>query len=1493
MARNDLPQYSGIEIAIVGMAGRFPGADDVDALWRNVRDGIESVVAFDDDTLRARGVPQATLDDPAYVRAAVPFDGADRFDAAFFGYSPREAEQLDPQQRLFLECAWHALEHAGYDAQRLSCPVGVYAGAGANLYLMRHLLPRRSLGAGIAELIGLLNGNAADALSTRVAYKLNLRGPAVTVQTACSTSLAAVHTACQALLAHECDLALAGGVWLNLLQGQGYLHQPGAILSPDGHCRAFDAAAGGTVLGSGAGLVVLKRLDEAMRDGDTIHAVIRGSAANNDGSDKVGYTAPSVGGQAEVIRAAQAIAGVPADSIGYVEAHGTGTTLGDPIEIAALTQAFRAGTARRGYCAIGSLKTNIGHLDAAAGVAGLIKTVLALRHRTLPPSLNFVTPNPAIDFVGSPFYVNTEARPWPDGDTPRRAGVSAFGMGGTNVHVVLEEAPPVTVRAADTADAHLLLLSARSEAALLAQAQSLAAHLTPDMPLADVAGTLRAGRARFGHRAAVVARDAAQAAELLAARFAPDFASGKQLAETPTVAFLFPGQGAQHVGMTRALYTREPVFREVVDACCETLVPHTGLDLRTLIWPEPGAEADAAAQLAQTAITQPALFVIEYALAKLWMHHGIRPDAMLGHSVGEYVAACLAGVFALEDALALVALRGRLMQATAPGAMLAVPLPRDELGPWLADGCDLAAVNAPDLCVLSGAAQAIARAERELSARGVAVRHLHVSHAFHSALMTPVLGEFEAALRRLTLRAPALPFISNVTGTWITAEEARSADYWVRHLRGTVRFADGLATLLAHPHRIPLEVGPGDTLSALARRHPLAGARPVLASQAHPARPELHAGQFLRCIGQLWMAGVDIGNAGAPAAWRRVPLPGYPFERESYWIAAGEPAARQTRADDGFHVPVWHRVVAPVQAHAVTPPGCTLVLGDGALAAALLRKLAEDGVPVVTVASGPGFARTGERAYTARPDAGGDLADVLRQATDECGPVARICHLWSAGSDDDARGFFSVLALAQALDAVSAAQPVAITVVTDGLEDVCGTEPLSPRKATLRGPCLALAHELPGVTCRLVDILMPASGDEVRRVAGQLHAELSGADVAGPVAPVALRGPHRWLRRYEPAPQAAVRRLRRHGVYLITGGLGGIGLVLADYLARHWQARLVLLGRTALPARDEWAQHVADAGQPAALRERLSALLALEALGAEVLTVSADVADAGQLDAALTAACDRFGVLHGVIHAAGVPGGTLMAAQDPAAAHRVLAPKLAGAENLLRALADTPPDFLLFCSSLSAIAGGLGMAAYAGANAALDALAAACHREAAYPVLSVGWDGWREAGMAAGLAWPECVGIDNQRGAEAFARIVDGPALPHTLVVSTDLDSRLRGLDVRALDAGDTATHTGTLHPRPPLSTAYAEPADELATGLAAIWSELLGIGPIGIHDNLFEIGGDSLLAIRLLGRVRAAYGVEIHPAAFLRAPTIDELALLIESRLLDEIEAADFSTVS
>jgi amino acid adenylation domain-containing protein len=880
--------------AVVGMAGRFPGADNVDELWANLRDGVESIRTFSDEELIAAGVPAERLASPHYVKAGAVLDGVDLFDADFFGFTPREAEVLDPQQRLFLECAWQALENAGYDPSRERRPVGVYAGAFMCSYAWNVVAHPE-----IVESMGPMTLQASldkDFLATRVSYKLGLRGPSVSVQTACSTSLVAVHFACQSLLLGECDLALAGGVTVRVPQQSGYTFLEGDIASPDGHCRAFDAQARGTVGGNGAAVAVLKRLEDALRDGDTIHAVVRGTAINNDGSLKVGYTAPSVEGQAEVIAAAQAAAGVPPETITYVEAHGTGTALGDPIEVAALTRAF--GTGRPRSCALGSIKTNIGHLDAAAGIAGFLKTVLALEHRQIPPSLHFREPNPRIDFAAGPFYVNAELADWESDGAPRRAGVSSFGIGGTNAHAILEEAPPRDP-SGPSRPRQLLLLSARTPAALEEATAELARSLRrPEAelpPLADIAFTLQSGRQAFAHRRALVCESVDEALAALEGPAPERLLTSHARQERRPVAFLFPGQGAQHVDMGGDLYRGEPVFRRAVDAGAELLAPRLGRDLRELLYPSEGRRDAAERELRETRHAQPALFVIEHALARLWMSWGISPAAMIGHSLGEYVAACLAGVFSFEDALALVAVRGELMQSLAAGAMLSVDLPEAELVEVIGTfpELSLAAVNGPSLGTASGPEPAIAALEALLTARGVSHRRLHTSHAFHSALMEPILGPFAEQVARMERRPPSVPCISNLTGSWLTAAEATDPGYWARHLRAPVRFGDGVARLLSEPlpagPPVLLEIGPGRTLASLVRQQAVAGAAPAaISSMRHPKDAEPDDAVLLKALGRLWLAGAEVDWRGFSAGERRrrVPLPTYPFQRRRFWIDA-------------------------------------------------------------------------------------------------------------------------------------------------------------------------------------------------------------------------------------------------------------------------------------------------------------------------------------------------------------------------------------------------------------------------------------------------------------------------------------------------------------------------------------------------------------------------------------------------------------------------------
>ncbi|MBV9788717.1 MAG: acyltransferase domain-containing protein, partial [Chloroflexi bacterium] len=1170
------------DIAIVGMAGRFPGARTLAAFWDNLKHGHDSVSLLSDDELRAEGVAEELLDDSSYIKAAMLLEDVDRFDASFFGYTPHEAALLDPQQRFFLECAWHALEDAGYTPETYDGVIGVYAGVAWNTYLLSNLTSHPDLFES-AQAFQTFITNDKDFMATRLSFKLNLKGPSVIVQTSCSTSLVATHLACQSLLDYDCDMALVGGVSVRVPQNSGYFYQEGGLPSPDGHCRAFDAQAQGTIFGSGAGIVVLKRLDEALQDGDTIHAVIKGTAINNDGAHKMSYTAPSVDGQAEVIAAAQRVAQVEADSIGYIEAHGTATALGDPIEVAALTKVFRLSTQRQQFCGIGSVKTNIGHLDAAAGVAGLIKTTLALKHRQIPPSLHYTAPNPKIDFATSPFYVNSTLSDWPTRSTPRRAGVSSFGVGGTNAHVILEEAP-VQKPAPATRAWQILPLAAKTRTALDAATANLAAHLREhaDLSLADVAYTLQIGRSPFNHRRVVISNDLATAAVAMDQRDPQQVFSGVAEADARGVAFLLPGQGAQYVGMGQELYAQEPVFRQAVDRCCALLQPQLGLDLRSVLYAAPAQHAQATAQLTETAIAQPALFVIEYALAQLWQSWGITPGALLGHSIGEYVAAAIAGVFTLDDALKLVATRGHLMQTLPPGAMLAIPRGEAEVRALLQTenirDIDLAAINGPAACVVAGPPTAIATLEERLRDQGVETRRLHTSHAFHSAMLDPILPAFRAAVQQIRLQPPQTPFISNVSGTWITPAQATDPAYWVQHLRQPVRFADGLHELLRDDARVLLEVGPGQTLSTFARKHPAQPA--VVHSLRHPHEQQSDLAVILSGLGRLWLAGVTVDWAKLHGndRRRRVSLPGYAFDRERYWIerrprgqsltAAPTLAGVGKQADpaDWFYLPSWKRTVPPALQPQLGERGPWLVfVDDGRIGSALVELLKQHGQSVISVHAGPSFEQRDETSYTVDPESADTYSELLTALREREILPQTIVHLWTllAHAADSAarpsfdalyaRGFASLLALTQALAQQPELAAVQINVVTNHIQRVAGEQVLHLENVPLLALGLVVPQEQPTLSWRTIDLELPT---QPRAMTSQLLAELT----APPATSVVYRGNQRWLPTFEPIrlDQAEPLVLRPRGTYLIVGGLAGPGYALARHLAQTVQARLIL-----------------------------------------------------------------------------------------------------------------------------------------------------------------------------------------------------------------------------------------------------------------------------------------------------------------------------------------------
>ncbi|MGB3442383.1 MAG: SDR family NAD(P)-dependent oxidoreductase [Actinophytocola sp.] len=1367
-------ELDGVEpIAIVGIAARVPGANDVHQFWRNLVDGVESVTTFTREEQLARGAQESEVDDPGWVAAAPIVDGFDQFDAGLFAMSDREAALTSPQHRLFLESCYTVLQDAGYDSARYPGAIGVYAGSGGNAYFWENIRRSAAASGSPHNAVSLATGNQPNYVATSPSYRLDLRGPSMTVATACSTSLVALHLACEALRNGECDMAIAGGVNLEHPHGIGYLGMEG-FTSPDARVRPFDAGANGTVWGSGVGTVLVKRLSDAIADGDTIRAVVLGNAINNDGGNKVGFTAPSVDGQAEAVAQAVGMAGIDPREITYVEAHGTGTAMGDPIEVSALSMVYGEGTDEREWCGIGSVKANIGHLSQSAGIISVIKAVLAIEHGIIPPSINYERPNPAIEFADTPFYVTSTLTKWDPDGLPRTAGVSSFGIGGTNAHVVLREAPATTRARREASGPQLLALSARSEAALRTALTRLADHLdatTAAGPeyLADVAHTLRIGRQEYAHRAAVVAADLPDAVTAL--RTTRRHLSGVAGPQTPRVAFLFSGQGSQYAGMGAELYDTRPVFAAAVDECAELLAPALGCDVRDLILRR---DPDAEEKLRETRFTQPALFVVEYALALLWHSMGVRPSAMVGHSIGEYVAATVAGVFTLPDALRVVAARGRLMQSVPPGAMLAVQL--DESAVDLPAGLEVATVNGPGTCVVAGRVEAVAAYAEQLKAAGVKAKELRTSHAFHSAMMEPVLAEFTELMRTVPLSAPTTRFLSNVSGDWITGAQATDPEYWAAHLRSPVRFGANIAALLTGGERWALvECGPGRQLAGLARMQVAKASqeqRALVPLASLPASGE-RAGDLATLSatsGALWVTGVPVrGESDVDA--RRVPLPGYPFELKRHWITpdpvsatTAKPARRGPQPlADWFAVPTWRQ--AAIETRTV-PFGQTVVFADGPRGTALADAIAAAGADVVRV--GPDT-----EAFTAWPGERTDYEALIAVL----GTPARIVHAIAldgdpAGTDIDAawaaqdRGFFSVLHLVQALAGAGVIDGVHLDLVSSGTADVTGTDLTRPEHATLAGLARVLPTELPGLTVRHLDA--DAATSDVRAVV---------AELSRPVEPeraeVVLRAGRVWVGGYEQVSlPAGEHSLRDGGRYLVTGGLGGVGITLAEDFAMRAKAKLVLTARSGLPPREEWDTYLAVHGSAPTDRigRGIAAIRRMEAEGAQVLVLAADVTDPADVRRIRAAAHDEFGGLDGIVHAAGLPGGGMAEVKERAEAERVLAPKLAGTLALAGVFGDDDLDFVVLCSSITSVVGGFGQVDYCAANNFLDAFARAGTGFLA-PVLSQNWGGWAEVGMAVETEAPAAFRALAHDGA---ARSLDHPVL--TTVAEGAAHTVARGL---------------------------------------------------------------------------------------------------------------------
>lgn len=1365
------------DIAIVGMAGRFPGSANIDEYWNNLVNGVESIRRLTEDDLLKAGVARRDFEDPDYVRACPVLADIDKFDAAFFGLSPRDASVMDPAHRFFLEVAWEALENSGNTGLADEGEVGVFAGSGAPLYWMKNVRTHREIVESMGEFLVRHTGNDMNFLATRASYDLDLRGPSINVQTACSSALVAAHLARQSLLSGECDMALIGGATIVVPMGQGYHYKEGEILSPDGHCRPFDHRSAGTVFGSGAACLVLKRLDDALDNGDTIHAVIKGSAVNNDGSVKVGFLAPGVEGQVDVIKKALKSAKVSARSIGYVEAHGTGTSVGDPIELTALDQAFSDETQDRQFCGVGSVKSNIGHLGEAASAASMIKVALALKHRMLPPTLGYERPNPRFDMDNSPFFVSAELRKW-DSTEPLRAGVNALGAGGTNCHLIMEE-PPAFLPGEGGRERHLLVLSAKSKTALDRMSENLAVQLErdPNIDLADAAYTLSMGRRALSHRRVLVANDHKEAVQLLRGENPSRVGTTVSDSSDPDVVFTFPGGGAQYSRMCFDIYDSEPAYKKALDECFSVIDQELDPALRGLLFASQNDAEVATRSLQRPSYSLPTLFSVEYALARLFESYGIRPSAYIGHSMGEYVAACLAGVFSVRDGLRLVHLRGRLFEKTQKGRMIGVSLPEEELRSIMPPGLSIAAVNAPELCVASGPSELIEELSLLLTRKETDWTPIHIDVAAHSSLLDPILEEFRRFCRTIDFRPPRMPIASNFTGKWLTSAEATDPEYWVRHLRNTVRFSDCVETVLEGGNKVFLEIGPGRTLTTLVGAQKTK-VRHAVNSVRHPKETAHDVDYALLTLGKVWSAGahVDWTALFDDQIRNRIPLPNYPFDHQSYWVEpkaervedAAEPVKREN-IDEWFSTVAWQQtpLISQAQGKAMR---WLLVVDSPEFAATLTDSLTAelgDDCEVMTVLPGKSLRRVDQLSFEVQPGSFEQYRELLEllktegrspehvlikvrtgrtvgkeedtgfggwikrwnrsDKTSASAGVSTIAYPTVTADDQLEANFFAPVHLGQAMGAVL--DSAAFTIITEGAFAVQGDSP-DPWARLSMGPAQVIPRELPELSTRLIDLGLPnAHTQSTIATARQLARELCSGDSSSPVV---LRSPARWTRHLRPAqlpaPETDLSWLADGDVVLISGGLGGIGLVLAEHLASKRRISLALLSREGLPARSSWTEVLGSTTASTQVKHRITLVQALEDLGAQVLAVRGDVTDEESLQSALSEIRSVLGPVNVVIHAAGVMDDEPLQSKSDEKMRRVLAAKVKGSINLDALITEDTKAFVLM-SSVASFLGLPGQVDYTAANAFLDAFAEERQLRKAGRTLAINWNAWRDVGM--------------------------------------------------------------------------------------------------------------------------------------------------------------------
>lgn len=1505
MSRSDLDR----RIAIIGMAGRFPKSDSITTLWKHLAAGRDLIRHFAVDELLAAGVDSLTLRSDNYVRAIGFLDGADLFDSDFFGYSYREAESIDPQQRIFLETAWEALETAGYDPKRISRNVGVFAASSPCTHERRRREDAEtfSIGGHLQDILG----THGDHLATRVSFKLNLHGPSMTLQTGCSSSLVAVHVACQSLILEECDAALAGGVSILCPQTTGYVYEQGGISSPDGRCRPFDRRAQGTVRGCGVGIVLLKRLSDALREGDQIRAVILGSALNNDGAAKMTYAAPSVSGQVAAIIGAHRAAGVSAESISLLEAHGTGTALGDPVEVAALTEAFRTSTDAKGFCALGSIKGNIGHLDAAAGVAGLIKTILCLEHKQLVPLANYASANTEIEFSETPFFVNTELRPWSSALLPRRAAVSSFGMGGTNAHVVLEEAATLSLR--EPTPWHLVCLSAKTPPALLEMGVRLGTHIdaNPTALMDDVAFTLDVGRAEFSCRRAFVCRDREDLiAKLDSVALFPavtDLRSGK------AIAFLLSADFPLERNYYWEIFDRLPCFREAIEQCRRLLQPFLPTDVYGDVILPQRTDNGTGGQPKGLIYQLPEKFVIQYAFGKSLQHCGVLPQTIIGDGVGEYTAATLAGLLSLEYALGNIARLAIAVDAARCSDSMRVCSPVSPLRPIIP--ADVQILDAgKETYLISSSRKSLVALRSRLLEEDIVCHEVQPPIGDGSFPEAALIGYLDGPNENQVSKEPAIPCISCATGTWMTPEQATSTEHWVRCLSSASRWHNAIKVLPSH---VSFFVEIGASCRLLSPDEVKKNAFGATIWRSTSCLLGSSFAHWLQMLGELWVGGAPIRRE----CWhqketrQRVIIPTYPFQRRQFpdlteYPRVSRPVARlnekKLRPKQWLYRMAWvtcQNETASLYEEAGRKTFCWLVYFTPCeLATSLVDLLRKAGHEIIVVMMGAHFAQTGPDAFSINPAVASDYRLLLKSLASSGRWPERILHLWSLDdfstervplSDRGGSGYRTFVYLAQALKSSDVNAPISLLVISNGAKEVRATDPLFPAKAMMFGLLTVLPQEQPHICCRCIDVVLPLdTSAQISTFARELAAELcierptgiyafrAGICLAESAAPFSV----------VPSSQPQLR-FRPRGVYVITGGLGRIGLALAEHLGKKLQARLLLLGRSSFPARCEWEEiatrsnHKTEKDEVASTKVRR--LLALEKLGAKIMVASVDVADTSRLSELFSAARREFGDIHGVFHSAGIVEGpslrTLdyLADEDFALQFRS---KVEGVNSLCQVIDGLSLDFCILHSSLASILGGIGLGAYAAANAFLDATARVRNRSGRFPWTSLNWDAWNFSDSQDAPVIERMVAqnaLKPEEGIEVLELLTQVSCGPQVAVSTTNLKARMARW---VSQEGDNPTAgMGALRSRFIAGPGPSHSGASIRPAIVAFWRAQLGCEDIQEADDFLELGGDSLTAIHLLAEVRKQLGIEISLKEFFDHSTFEKFIRLAEARAADK----------